>query len=224
MKCAAALLAAGILLAPVHQATAAPPSARTLLNALRKAMLERPVASLASLHTVGTVEILGIRGRAQEWDDVRGVRFTTAQNAGPLSGASGWDNKVAWNQDYAGLVTIDGGMAGRVQAIDQAYLGNLRYLRADAGGATVIYGGPRSDGGITYDVLAVTPPNGSELELWLDPRTHLIARVTSDDRHRLHDHDLFELPASRRNNVSFRKHHANVDRKLLRRAGLVARG
>ncbi|MGA9946300.1 MAG: aspartyl protease family protein [Candidatus Cybelea sp.] len=179
MKFAAPLLAAGILLAPVGQATAASPSARTLLNALRKAMLERPVASLASLHTVGTVEILGIRGRAQEWDDVRGVRFTTAQNAGPLSGASGWDTKVAWNQDYAGLVTVDGGMAGRLQAIDQAYLGNLRYLRADAGGATVIYAGPRSDGGITYDVLAVTPPNGSELDLWLDPRTHLIARVTS---------------------------------------------
>ncbi|MGB8908605.1 MAG: aspartyl protease family protein [Candidatus Cybelea sp.] len=179
MKFASALLAAGIFIAPAPQATAALPSARTLLNALRKAMLERPVASLASLHTVGAVEILGIRGRAQEWDDVRGVRFTTAQNAGPLSGASGWDNKVAWSQDYAGLVTIDGGMVGRLQAIDQAYLGNLRYLRGDAGGATVIYAGQRSDGDTTYDVLAVTPPNGSELDLWLNPRTHLIARVTS---------------------------------------------
>ncbi|MFY9886109.1 MAG: retropepsin-like aspartic protease, partial [Candidatus Cybelea sp.] len=179
MKFAAALLAAGILLPPTPQATAASPSAQTLLNALRKAMLERPVASLASLHTVGTIEVLGIRGRAQEWDDVRTVRFTTAQNAGPLSGASGWDGKVAWNQDYAGLVTIDGGAAGRLQAIEQAYLGGLRYLRPDAGGATVVYAGPRSEGGVTYDVLAVTPPNGSELDLWLDPRTHLIARVTA---------------------------------------------
>ncbi len=27
-----------------------------------------------------------------------------------------------------------------------------------------------------YDVLAVTPPNGSEIDLWVDPQTHLIAR------------------------------------------------
>jgi hypothetical protein len=178
MKFAAALIAVGVFLAPAGHATAASPSARTLLNALRRAMLERPVGSLASLHTVATVEILGIRGRAQEWDDVRGVRFTTAQNAGPLSGASGWDGKVAWNQDYAGLVTVDAGMAGRLQAIAQAYLGNLRYLRPDAGGATVIYAGQRSVGSTAYDVLAITPPNGSELDLWLDPLTHLIARVT----------------------------------------------
>jgi PDZ domain/Aspartyl protease len=179
MKFAAALLGAGIFLAAADSAPAAPASARTLLNSLRKAMLERPVASLVSLHTVGAVEILGIRGRAQEWDDVRSVRFTTAQNAGPLSGASGWDGKAAWNQDYAGLVTIDAGAAGRLQAIDQAYLGNLRYLRPDAGGATVIYAGQRTEAGTTYDVLAVTPANGSELDLWLDPQTHLIARITS---------------------------------------------
>ena len=56
----------------------------------------------------------------------------------------------------------DGGTAGRTQAIDQSYLDNLRYLRADAGGATVIYAGERGSGDRTYDVLAVPPPNGSE--------------------------------------------------------------
>lgn len=142
-------------------------------------MLGRPVASIASIHTVGSVELLGIRGRAQEWADVRGVRFTVDQNAGALSGASGWDGRVAWNQDYAGLVTVDGGTAGRLGAIDQAYLDNLRYLRPDAGGATVIYAGERSSEGRDYDVLAVTPPNGSELDLWLDRQTHLVSRVTS---------------------------------------------
>ena len=158
---------------------AAVPSPQTLLDALRRAMLARPVASIVSIHTVGSVELLGIRGRAQEWDDVRGTRYTVDQNAGALSGASGWDGRTAWNQDYAGLVTIDGGAAGRLQAIDQAYLDNLRYLRPDAGGATAIYAGERSAQARTYDVLAVTPPNGSELDLWIDPATHLIARITS---------------------------------------------
>ncbi len=140
-------------------------------------MLSRAIASIESIHAVGSMESLGISGRAQEWDDVRGARFTVDQNAGPLSGASGWDGKVAWSQDYAGLVTIDGGSAGRIQAIDQAYLDNLRYLRADAGGAVVVYAGQRSADGNQYDVLAVTPPNGSQLDLWIDPRTHLIDQV-----------------------------------------------
>jgi hypothetical protein len=86
---------------------------------------------------------------------------------------------VAWSQDYAGLVTIDDGTAGRLRAIDQAYLDNLAYLQPDAGGATVFYAGRRSESGKSYDVLAVTPPRGSELDLWIDRQTHLIERVTA---------------------------------------------
>jgi len=155
-------------------------STPAILAALRRAMLGRPIGSLTSIHTVGTVEQLGIRGRAQEWADVRGGRFTIDQNAGPLSGASGWDGKTAWSQDYAGLVTTDGGPAGRIRAVNQAYLDNLRYLRPDAGEATVVYAGKSTAGnGVAYDVLAVTPPNGSEIRLWIDPQTHLIARETA---------------------------------------------
>jgi hypothetical protein len=164
-------------LASIVAPPAASASSKSVLDELRKAMLSRPLSSIESIHAVGSIESLGISGRAQEWDDVRGARFTVDQNAGPLSGASGWDGKVAWSQDYAGLVTIDGGASGRIQAADQAYLDNLRYLRADAGGAVVVYAGPRSADGKQYDVLAVTPPNGSELQLWIDPRTHLIGQV-----------------------------------------------
>jgi len=153
-------------------------STKSVLDALRKAMLARPYASIASLHTAGSIDVVGLHGAVQEWDDLRGVRFRTFQDAAALTGSSGWDGKVAWSQDYAGLVTIDGGTAGRLQAIDQAYFDNLRYLAPDAGGATVIYGGRKTDSGKTYDVLAVTPPQGSEIDLWIDPRTHLVARQT----------------------------------------------
>ncbi len=171
----AVILAAGAAAAPAR----AVPSTKSLLDALRKATVGRPLSSISSIHSVGTIEVVGLRGRAQQWDDVRGFRFTTSQVAGALSGASGWDGKVAWSQDYAGLVTVDGGAAGRLQAINQAYLDNLGYLRPDAGGATVVYAGPRVNGATTYDVLAVTPPHGSEVDLWIDPGTHLIARVTA---------------------------------------------
>ncbi|HEY1867893.1 MAG TPA: retropepsin-like aspartic protease, partial [Candidatus Cybelea sp.] len=173
------LLAIGFSLGTGSARAESAASTPSVLAALRRTMLARPIGSLTSIHTTGTIELLGIRGRAQEWNDVRGVRFTVDQNAGPLSGAEGWDGKTAWSQDYAGLVTIDGGMAGRLQAINQAYLDNLRYLRPDAGGATVVYAGRTAGSGGEYDVLAVTPPNGTEIRLWIDPQTHLIARETT---------------------------------------------
>jgi hypothetical protein len=148
------------------------------LEALRKATLTRPLASISSIHAGGNVELFGVRGTAQEWDDLRTGRYATSQVAGALTGSSGWNGSVAWNRDYAGLVTIDGGTTGRLQAIDQAYLDTLGYLRPAAGGAVVVYAGRRSDGGRNYDVLAVTPPKGSEIDLWVDERTHLIARET----------------------------------------------
>jgi hypothetical protein len=151
-------------------------STRLLLEALRKATLGRPLAAISSIHVSGSALIVGVTAAAQEWDDLRGGRFATAQSGGPVSGAAGWTGKASWNQDYSGLVTIDGGEAGRLQAIDQAYLDNLRYLRPDAGGATIVYAGRRSDAGKSYDVLAVTPPQGSEIDLWIDPVSHLIAR------------------------------------------------
>jgi hypothetical protein len=153
-------------------------STATLLEALRKASLGRPLSSISSIHTAGHVEIVGLKGTEQEWDDLHNRRFSVTQEAGALSGSNGWDGKVAWSSDYSGLVTIDGGQAGRLEAIDQAYLDNLAYLHPDAGGATIIYAGQQSEDGKTYDLLAVTPPQGSEIRLWLDPNSHLIARET----------------------------------------------
>ncbi|MBV9333966.1 MAG: retropepsin-like domain-containing protein, partial [Candidatus Eremiobacteraeota bacterium] len=176
---AALLLAIGIVLAAPDAQAEPAASTPSVLASLRKAMLARPLSSLISMHTAGTVELAGIRGRGQEWIDVRGGRFIVSQSAGALSGSSGWDGKTAWSQDYAGLVTVDGGQAGRLQSIDQAYLDGLRYLRPDAGGATVVYAGRQSENGTPYDVLAVTPPNGTEIRLWIDPQTHLIARQTT---------------------------------------------
>ncbi len=169
---------AGLLGGPMASAEPVP-STKTLMDALRRATLCRSIASITSIHTVGNVDVLGLRGRTQEWDDLRGVRFTSDLDAGALSGASGWDGKVAWSQDYAGLVTIDGGESGRLQAIDQAYLDNLRYLRPDAGGATVVYAG---DAKRRREYLRCSRGDAAARQRArsLDrPRTHLIARVTA---------------------------------------------
>jgi hypothetical protein len=172
-----ALLGVGFVLSMVP-ALAAAPVARTapVLDALRSATLSRPLSSITSIHSSGNSVIVGIRCSADEYDDVRGTRFTATLNGGPLTGASGWDGSRAWSQDYSGLVHVDGGASGRLQAIDQAYFDNFQYLRPDLGGATASYTGSKSQSGRQYDVLTITPPHGSAVNLWIDTRTHLIAR------------------------------------------------
>lgn len=172
---AAFTLCAGFCTLPA--AAAAPgPRAASILDALRKATLSRPLSSISSIHTTGTAEIFGIRSAADEYDDVRGVRYTSTLRGGALAGASGWDGQTAWTQDYSGLVHVDGGRSGRLQSIDQAYLDDFAYLRPDLGGASAAYAGQKTDAGQSYDVIAITPPHGSEVDLWIDPRTHLIAK------------------------------------------------
>lgn len=177
---AAAWLACALLLtAQAAPASNADATASAILTQVRSATLSRPLSSIKSIHLSGTAAIFGIHATTDEWDDLRGLRDTTAQTGGALAGSAGWTGTTSWNEDYSGLVTIDGGTSGRLLAADQAYLDNFAFLRPDYAGASVRYAGKKANGGITYDVVSVTPPHGSEVNLWIDPRTHLVARNTA---------------------------------------------
>lgn len=171
----AAALAAGSLFAIPAGAATLDPQAASVLESVRKATLARPLSSITSIHVSGKTVVFGMTAVSNEYDDPRGLRFTSTLDGGAISGASGWDGHDAWNQDYSGLTHIDGGQSGRLQAIDQAYFDNLAYLRADFGGAQIRYAGKKTDSGTSYDVVAVTPPHGTEVDLWIDPVTHAVA-------------------------------------------------
>jgi hypothetical protein len=172
-----ALLAA--VLPVAAQAASTPsidPQSAAILQAVRGAMLQRPLSSIASLHLVGSQTTVGIHASYEEWDDLGGLRFATAQTGGPLTGQNGWDGRVVWIGDGTGLVHVDGGASARLQAIDQAYLDTLAFLAPNADGAPVSYGGAKTEATHTYDILQVTPPGGTEFDLWIDRGTHLITK------------------------------------------------
>ncbi len=171
---------AAALCTGIAPAAPAPSDARALLAEVRAATLSVPISSVISIHTSGTVDVVGMSGHADEWDDVPVQRFVqTVTGIGPVSGANGWDGLNAWVQDASGMVHVDGGTAGRWQTIDQAYLDTLAYLKPDAGGAVVTATGPTTQNGVTYDVLRVTPAGGSPMDLLIDPKTHLVVRVNA---------------------------------------------
>ena len=120
-----------------------------------------------------------------------------------LSGASGGTARSRGIRITPGLVTIDGGTAGRIQAIDQAYLDNLRYLRPDAGGATSSMPAGRRKTARHTTCWPSRRRRRHEVDLWIDPETHLIARETRRSEPGYRDDRRFELSPHRRHHVSF---------------------
>jgi hypothetical protein len=175
---AAALLAVAL---PAFAQAAAPaidPRSVTVLAAVRSAMFHRPLSSVTSLHLAGTQITSGLHATFQEWDDLRGQRWVQAQVGGALTGTNGWDGHNAWVQDGTGLFHVDAGASTRLQSIDQAYLDTFAFLAPNAGGGNVSYGGQKTDKGRSYDILNVTPANGSPFAIWIDAHTHLVAKET----------------------------------------------
>ncbi len=148
-------------------------------SVLRASAAALGVDALAKVHTVrlrGSGKIAGVPATVESWQDVRDGSFAAYVDAGPLSGATGYDGSHAWNRDAGGVVFDDGSVGGRDAALDQAYLNRYGPWLPGHGGGSVTYAGARDDAGTHYDVLSVTPPGSLPFELWLDARTHLPAR------------------------------------------------
>jgi Aspartyl protease/PDZ domain len=126
------------------------------------------------VHTKGTVVVVGLSGNGESWNEMGRVREASTFSTPHFAGGSGWDGSENWNLDQTGLVIVDGSVLGRSSAIDQTYFGNYDLWAPNYGGASVTWGGAKSDQGKTYDVLTVMPP-GSQVpfDVWFDRTTHL---------------------------------------------------
>jgi hypothetical protein len=160
---------------PIHALTAAAVLARA-----REATFSRPISTVASIRVSGTLVTVGLGGTSDEWDDLRNGEYAQfIAGLGPIAGASGWNGSEAWDEDATGVVHIDGGQSGRMQAIDQAYVDTYAYLKPNAGGAAVTLLGERKEGTATYEVLQITPPGSSPMQFSFDRRTYLPAKIST---------------------------------------------
>jgi membrane-associated protease RseP (regulator of RpoE activity) len=159
---------------PIHALTAAAVLARA-----REATFSRPVSTVASIRIQSAIVAVGLHGTSDEWDDLRNGRFAQfLTGPGPIAGANGWDGSEVWDEDASGVVHIDGGQSGRIQAIDQAYVDTYGYFKPNAGGAPLTLLGQRKEGNVAFDVLQITPPKALPLQFWFDRRTHLLAKIS----------------------------------------------
>ena len=119
----------------------------------------------------------GLTGTSSSLEDLQNGRFVDAYDIPPQSGASGFDGTKAWEKEPSGTVTDQAGGDVIPLAITEAYQDQNLWWRDDRGGAAIESLGQKSDGGKAYDVLKVTPKNGTALEAWFDPATHLLYRA-----------------------------------------------
>ncbi len=171
-----ALLSLAFAAVPGTARAADDPRAESVLRASAAALGTDALARVHTVHLRGSGKIVGVPATVESWQDVRDGSFAAYVDAGPLSGASGYDGSHAWNRDAGGVVFDDGSVGGRDAALDQAYLNRYGPWLPGHGGGSVSYAGARDDAGTHYDVLSVTPPGSLPFELWLDARTHLPAR------------------------------------------------
>ena len=134
--------------------------------------------SIEVIHAEGSVVAAGLSGSGDNWNEMGGMREASLFSTPPLGGGSGWDGNESWNLDQTGLVIVDGSVLGRSSAVNQAYFGNYDLWTPGYGGATVAWGGSKSEEGKGYDVLTVTPPKSSlPIDVWFDRATHLPVKV-----------------------------------------------
>jgi Aspartyl protease/PDZ domain len=152
------------------------PSLATVLAQARSAAGGNAIDKATSTHFSGRISIAGISGTFDEWTDARSFAYAETDNAGPFTGGEGFDGVNAWDQDWGGVTWIDGGKAGLYAGIATAYLANNSFLRPNQRG-NVVLAGTHDVGNVSYDVLRATPPKGLPLEIWLNAKTHLVARA-----------------------------------------------
>lgn len=171
---------AALLLAtlPLSAPAATTPTAAAVLAQVRAATLFRPFSTIHSVRTTSSIVAVGLHATGVEFDDVTGERFVQhTSGSNMLGGANGFDGNVSWSQDRSGIVLIDGGRSTHYQNVDQAYMQAFAYLRPDMGGASATYVGERHTGSRVYDIVELTPPGGTPLNISIDAQTNRIAQI-----------------------------------------------
>jgi len=175
-----AAVAASVLLSigsPASSQTAPAPPVAAVVAASAQALGVDALARVHTLHLRGTVRIAGVPGTADQWTDLRTGTTAGYADAGPVSGAQGYDGVRVWMRDASGIVWDEGNQTQRLGAIDQQYQDRMLLWSPGYGGAAVDALPERTADGRRYDVLRIAPPGGAPFELWIDAVSHLPSRT-----------------------------------------------
>lgn len=119
-----------------------------------------------------------INGVYEEWGDYRTMAFTNVETFEGVTSTGGFDGKTGWRLGPDGKALIIANPQQLAGTKLSGYLDVQGYFFPDRFPAQFTYAGVREAEGRRYDVVVVTPAGGNPIDLWLEPRTHLLTRLT----------------------------------------------
>ena len=153
------------------------PDAQLILAAAKAASGGAAWDKLKSQHSKVTIQTGGFSGNAERWSDMTNGRSTITYTVGPVSGAAGFDGKVAWSKDESGKSHVETSEAARELAVNAAYRDQLAFWYPGRAKANISYKERAEADGAQFDVIRIVPEGGRPFELWINTETKLIERL-----------------------------------------------
>jgi hypothetical protein len=149
--------------------------------------------ALRTQHSKVSISTAGVKGAAERWADIGTGRSLIKYNIGPVSGAAGYDGKIAWSQDGAGQSRIETTDAARELAVNAAYRDKLAFWYPDRAAAQISFLDRVIDEGAQFDVIRIVPEGGRAFQFWINSDTHLIERLVEREAQETRTEYLMDL-------------------------------
>src|SRR5579862_1598695 len=156
------------------------PTAALLFSLVKTASGGSAWDNVAEINDAGAFDVPGGSGAYARFVNLRTGDSKRLVVIGGYSTSTGYDAAGAWVQDGSeqrGFTTADAQRSSRTER----YVDRNGWWNPQRDPATFESLGKKSEGGVSYDVVRVTPEGGNAITVWIDAKTHLIAkRITQD--------------------------------------------
>ena len=185
-----ALLVASCATAPAQD------PARTLLTQMRAACGGDAWDSVDGWHETGTADLPGMPGVAYEtWHDIRTLKSATVNKVnGQVMRRVGFDGESYWQARGGGPAEVGRDPERLRRQRRDSYVSSFAFFFPDRFPAAFQHLGRRTHEDRSYDVVTVTPQDAESVEIWVDPRTHQVARFVAEGEYAdLSDYETFDV-------------------------------
>lgn len=167
-------------------ASAPPPTpeaqGRKLVDQMKAAMGGKAWDGKSTFHRSGTAERGGQHVTWDAWGDMRNMKSVSLQSVGGPPFGGGYDGVLAWAVGPEGKVRSTSSPEAVAGARLGAYISTSGWFFPDRFPATFVSRGRQNANGNDYDVVDAIPSGASlPIQLWLDPGSHVLKRVTASD-------------------------------------------
>jgi hypothetical protein len=169
--------AAGLASAPAADA-ADRRHAERLLDSARAATGGAAWKSVRTIRYRAAVSAGGRSGSTETVEETLTGRYADRYIVGQVRGGQGFDGARSWMSDVTGTRISSGGPDGARADVTEVYRRSLAYWFRSRHAARLRALGERDEGGRSFELIAIEPSGGRPFEMWLDARTHRIARIT----------------------------------------------